>query len=157
MPLPRALMLFRALMPSWRFFEDVGALPVLEHRCFEGGEPSSWERTLPPQPRSGSHLFFNPLGNLQFAKHSAVELLFSDAQELEIQLKNRPRSVLSYELVARLVAIQKMESSALDLAAQKDAQFQFRMIEDQSPFDLLFLSEVHSFEEILGDRFEVKP
>ena len=134
--------LLRCFFPSWRFFEDVGTLPLLEYRVSEG----DWIRALPPQRRTLVNTFFNPDGNLQFATHSLVELLFMEAQELLEAGRSTDEimSTVSYGLVCRLIVSKMRERRQY----KEGLSIQFRLVGDQSPHELLFQSAIHGWEQI---------
>jgi hypothetical protein len=90
--------LFRPLLPTWRFFEDVGAVSVLHYRSGRtSGSLGAWNTfSAPASTRSLGSLFLNPQGNLELAKHALVERL---AQELGPDVEQN----VSYKLVKNLV------------------------------------------------------
>ena len=94
--------LFRPLLPTWRFFEDVGAVPTLHYRSGRTADGlSTWSAfSAPPSTRSLGSLFLNPQGNIELAKHALVERL---AQELSPEVGHPDvEQNVSYELVKSL-------------------------------------------------------
>jgi hypothetical protein len=74
----RAFALFRALFPSWRFFEDLSHVPRLSCRTGEG----PWFECLRPHARGVGAVVLNSRGNLRHACNSLVEETVSDLAEL---------------------------------------------------------------------------
>ena len=120
----RAVALFRALLPSWRFFEDICEIPLLEFRVSRNGEDwSSWNRCIESPPREIKSLLFNAEGNLRLAYHSLVQQLEADLQEAD---DNHPELFLnsvSYLLTKNLV-ISRIRNDA-DFG--EVIQFQFKV------------------------------
>ena len=114
----RAFALFRALFPSWRFFDDVGHVPQL--LCRLGPTPDQlgpWRICVPNRTNRtelkgfvGS-LFLNPQGNLRMACNSLVEQLMSDLGDFEVEAGPGPGpcdesqfvDTVSYQLTRDLV------------------------------------------------------
>lgn len=125
----RALSLLRALFPSWRFFEDLDLVPVLQFRL--DGESGPWRPCLASQKRSWSSLLVNARGNLRMACNSLVEQLVSDAQEVGDGDADSFGESVSYLLAVRLVRsrIREMRVSG-DLRPSVEGEgdrFQFRV------------------------------
>ena len=112
--------LFRVFFPSWRFFQELGSVPVLRFKILEnpGGE---WIRCLEPAPRGWGSLFLNAKDNLRMAANSLVEQLIDDMSEL--QDEDEVESSVSYELVTRLVRFRIREARL----AQAGQSFQFKV------------------------------
>jgi len=81
----RLVQQLRVFFPSWRFFEDLGEVPVLWARI--GGDGSGtndgedlgpWQRSLPTAAPRWWTLFVNPEANLILAYGSLLEQLVSD-------------------------------------------------------------------------------
>lgn len=68
---------FKALLPSWKFFDRVGIIPIFSTRR-DSGEWLSWE---PKFDRPFGTLFFNPEGNLTLAKVSLLERVVAELSE----------------------------------------------------------------------------
>jgi hypothetical protein len=93
----------RAFFPSWRFFEDLGDVPVLLGRSgpSEAGL-GPWVPLLPPVRRRWTQLFYNPEGNLALAFGSLVQQLVSDAADHETgDFATSVSYRLAHELVRR--------------------------------------------------------
>lgn len=92
----RWLQLLRFLLPSWRFFDELGQLPVLSMREGEG----PWRPVLPPMTRSVRRLVLNADGNFALACESLVQQLVADVVE-----SDDVTALESYRLVSNLVAM----------------------------------------------------
>jgi hypothetical protein len=92
--------LLRPLLPTWRFFEDVGVESVLYCRSGRSADDlGPWaEYSAGPSSRSLWSLFLNPSGNLELAKHALVEGLMQDLPALGDDLEQS----VSYKLVKNL-------------------------------------------------------
>ncbi len=79
--------LLRSLVPSWKFFEDIGHTPILLFRSSEDGQVwDEWQRFHRPIPRHIWNLFFNPELNLQLAEKSVIEQALSDQSKVSLQM-----------------------------------------------------------------------
>ena len=56
----RAIYLFRALFPSWRFYEEVCEVPMLYIRSGTETELGDWHPAWKPLERSLRKIFLNP-------------------------------------------------------------------------------------------------
>lgn len=111
-PVPgRALGLFKALFPSWRFFEDVGPTPRLWHRVRRPAESpaddtseAGFTDTLPVAPRGLSALVWNPAGNLRFACGSLLDQLVAEIADLPDPVTiEAVEALTAYRVLLRLV------------------------------------------------------
>ncbi len=117
-------MLFRALFPSWRFFEELGRVPKLSFRIV-GSSETEWSECLAPERMGLGALFLNARGNLRMAGNSLVEQLVTDLSELEDGATDEAvTSSVSYELVTRLVRSQVRELGG----GGPGKRFQFRVV-----------------------------
>ena len=118
----RALALFRVLLPSWRFFEDIAPAPRLWCRvAAHGGDFGPWRELLRGSTRCAGALLLNPAGNLHLACHAALEQFQS---ELEEAASDMPAAeLIGYELVANIVAYELRTARV----AGPHARFQFRV------------------------------
>lgn len=138
--------LVRVLFPSWRFFDDVQATPILLVRTLGGDGPSAdWEPVLSAPTRQWPRaLFWNPAGNVQLAEHVLLERLLSDVAEWDAASDAEPESLVSYELATNFVRTR--------LASMPDSgtatRFQFKLVEAPTgPRDTtadLLISREHS-------------
>ena len=101
----RNIQLFRALFPSWRFFEDSGRVPILYWRYSKDRSSlGDWVPTLKCRKRHWWHLFLNPQGNYQFACKTLLHQLVSDINDLESEFdQDAVKRLISFELVKNLV------------------------------------------------------
>ncbi|HMN68398.1 MAG TPA: hypothetical protein PKC28_07650 [Bdellovibrionales bacterium] len=97
----------RILIPSWRFFDDLGAVPRLEIRE-DGGEWRAFAYRAPAF--SWSQLFFNPTGNLNHAIGNLLNRLM---------LEDEPGHTPTYALV---------EALARESLGRDTSRFQFRLM-----------------------------
>ncbi len=94
----QASVLFRSWIPSWRFFENLGTVPVLFVRVQSNAsliEGAHWvEALMPPQRKSMLGLLLNPEGNRFHAYETLIrsyslepenEVLRSQIQRLALQ------------------------------------------------------------------------
>jgi hypothetical protein len=131
-----ALALARVLVPSWRFFDAVGAHPELLARvagadgCF-----GPWRPVLRAPRRAWWNVAWHPEGNLALARLSLLDRLLADGAAADAA----PTSLVSYRLVLDQVrwALAGGEGAAL-------VQFKLaaRGPDGGGPADLL-VSEVH--------------
>ncbi|MEE9386055.1 MAG: hypothetical protein V3V08_21805 [Nannocystaceae bacterium] len=111
-----ALLLLRALLPAWRFFDDIEEAQVLMYRIEEtSGKLGPWKRCLRRPPRTLGSLFTNAEGNLFLACGSVVEQLVEQLAEHMVEqlaaegaevCRTRTwdlRSCSSYKLTRRMV------------------------------------------------------
>jgi hypothetical protein len=71
----------RIFIPSWRFFGDLGSIPIL---FYQKSGSSNWVRCPErPGPRKIQQLFFNPQGNLYLAKLAVIDRFISELSEPE--------------------------------------------------------------------------
>jgi len=93
--------LLRVLIPSWRFFDDVGHVSKL---FYQVDTAQKWQPCFQPQARHWYQLFLNPHTNLRLALNSLVDRLMSEISAINPQANKDqlPQSV-SYQLVENLV------------------------------------------------------
>ena len=97
------LHLLRVFFPSWRFFEDLSELPVIEYRLKGAtGEPGAWMNIVRPKVSAGN-LFLNPAGNLFLATQSLLEQVQAEISELDPENTQNFTRTASYELCVNLV------------------------------------------------------
>jgi hypothetical protein len=94
-------MFLRALIPSWRFFDEAGTVPTLWYRL--ASDEKSWGEWLPcpggAPKRTWAQLLLNPAQNYRLACHSLVARFADD-------LENGDNPEVSRELIENLVASQ---------------------------------------------------
>jgi hypothetical protein len=122
----RVFMLFRALFPSWRFFDRTGEVPRLSfRRIASDGAPGPWEEAIPLPPRPLHALVFNPEGNLAFACHTLVGQLVADLQCIPDERPEELTQTASYRLVRNLVEQRiRRQNGALE---SQPLRYQFRL------------------------------
>jgi len=132
-----SLTLLRCVLPSWRFFEEIAAVPVLSHRVIDPhGTPGPWQQTLALPRRHAGMWGLHAAGNLYLAYQSLVEQLAAELQD-PAEFSELSRSV-SYQLVQALV-LQQLGRNGEDLRGQ----YQFRLIDGQTAAPL-WVSPVHA-------------
>ncbi len=120
--------LWRALIPSWRFFDQLETIPHLFLRLSIDGESfDAWQncfrKTSPDENnRNWKTFFFNANGNLRLAEISLVERLLSEVQDLSADSSSLSKSV-SYRLVEHLVRARALEVQG----STSPVFFQFRI------------------------------
>lgn len=129
----RSLKLFRALVPSWGFFDRAGAVPHLFYRIREPQTDSSssfgeWKNALTPAPaRRWYNLIFNPQGGEFLAYHSLLQQLIDDLDEWDENQIDRFHESVSFRLIENL-AIARIPNK------NSDFQYQFKLC---APDDIL--------------------
>jgi hypothetical protein len=99
--------LFKALFPSWKFFDESADTPVLLFRLVNEEE---WRICVPHPQKHWYHLFYNPEGNLYLAYHSHIQQLLGEltnASELESQ---RFHEHISYNICEHFVRSRSLSS-----------------------------------------------
>lgn len=136
----RSWMLFRCLVPAWRFFEQIAPLPALRYRVAPGGEDwRDWQDALHPVPRTASSLLINAAGNLHLASESLVEHLVEDLEDASEHRRSEDELV-SYRLVCALVE-QRVRAT---FGSSATLRFQFSLADSELDGSaLLFVSRVH--------------
>lgn len=145
----RSWALFRCLLPSWRFFEQIEHVPALRFRVAPHGDDwSGWRDALTVPPRPVSSLWLNADGNLHLASRSLIEHLVADLDALD-ELGRATDELVSYRLVCALVE-QRVRAV---LQPEPALRYQFCLSEVKTRFDgtamvvapeaALFLSSVH--------------
>lgn len=120
----RGFILFRALFPSWRFFENIAELPTLEFRLrMSNGESSDWLPALIRPKRSWTVLLFNPQGNLYLACQTLLQQFANDVAEVPPGKDDEFEGSVSFQLVKSLVLFQIERSNE----RTKAIAFQFRV------------------------------
>jgi hypothetical protein len=98
----RAVQRLRAFFPSWRFFDDVGHVPLLLVRTGPSEDAlGRWQRGLGTAPRRWNAIVLNPEANLQLAYGSLLSQLVADIEEMPES--DDVEELVSYQLTHRLV------------------------------------------------------
>jgi hypothetical protein len=123
----------RCVLPSWRFFEEIAAVPVLSHRLIDpNGVEGPWLQTLALPRRHAGMWGLHAAGNLYLAYQSLVERLSAELED-PAEFSDLSRSV-SYQLVQALV-VQQLGSQG--------SHYQFRLSDGQTAVEL-WVSPVHA-------------
>lgn len=94
---------FRALLPSWLFFDDASEGLVVELRSAQDiAHPGPWERAFPRTRRHLFDLFHSPEANFQLYRVSCFEALLVESQEHLSDPQALAQSE-SYQLCLRLL------------------------------------------------------
>ena len=116
--------LVRALLPSWRFFDQVEPAPKLAYRVGPGQrELGEWQPVVFGSPRALGSLWLNPAGNLALAEHALLERLLGELAEPELSTASQVQALTTYQLVLRLVRARLAEGAR----AQVEGLFQFKL------------------------------
>ena len=143
--------LLRVLIPSWKFFDELGSSVELRYRTTRTLD--SWDlwqespriRPVSKQPlntRPWWRLFLNAPENLKLAEMSLLERLAFDLSSMPDPDLSGLKSTLSYQLVESWIRFQLSSASA---GAVRYFQFEL-IIRGPSPnrSEDHYLSEVHS-------------
>ena len=140
---PRVRMfLVRALVPSFRFFDNAAPVPVLLVRTASSVDAwGAFRAVLPPPRRTLSTLFVNARGNLRLAYYGLLEQLVADLNHIPDDDSEAARTLVSYRLVQDLAR----ECVLADLA-EGTVYFQFKLQLPSSSVtaDDLLVSAVHT-------------
>ena len=153
----RGWVLFRCLLPSWQFFEQIESVPALQYRvAADGHDWSDWQNALPAPARTAGSLWLNAPGNLHLACRSLVEHLLAelddtaanrrddatagDARDVAAaRVARQAAELVSYRLLCALVELRARAA----LPASTELRYQFRLIEAERAGSMSFLSGVH--------------
>jgi hypothetical protein len=120
------LQLFRVLLPSWKFFDDVPEVPELWISFSK--DPLTWRKVIPDVvSRSWHHLFLNQKECERFACYSILNQMVWDLENGSF-----PSSV-SAELCEKLV-LQRIEKNGWQDEVGKSGTFRFRLTLNGTPF-----------------------
>jgi hypothetical protein len=146
----RAIYLFRALFPSWRFYEDICEVPMLHFRWQNGTDTeefaTDWVPAWGAPERSWSALMLNPSGSFVFACQGLLNQVESDIDEIGTGEHQEFANSVSYRLLQKLV-LHQMRKRPESRAARR---YQFKLTaatqgEEQTGEDVL-ISAVHLIE-----------
>lgn len=141
----RSLALFRALVPTWRFFEEIDPVPALRYRVAPHGDDwSDWRDALTVPARTPGSLLLNAPGNLHLACQSLVEHLVADLEEAT-ELGTAEHELVSYHLVCALIEQRLPATLPSSAMLPSTARYQFCLADAEhgETRPLLFLSRVH--------------
>ena len=159
-PVPgRAVFLFRAFFPSWRFFDQLGDIPILEYRWANHSDHfGTWLRCIERSNLKAYSIAFNSIGNLEMAYQSLLQQFLSDLAELQEQLGPNQelsvadkliRELTSYRLVQNWVRHRAVSEASRSEIRTEVIQYQFRLRTQFAGVD------AHSFEDVLISGIEV--
>ena len=143
----RGVALFRCLLPSWRFFDQIESVPDLLYRAAPHGDDwSDWQKVLPVPARTAGSLWLNAAGNLHLACRSLVEHWVADLVDLpelaEEGVTRDAPELVSYRLLCALVE----QRARATLPSSPRLRYQFRLLDTEQADTPLFLSRVHESE-----------
>jgi hypothetical protein len=151
----RVLQLFRAWIPSWRFFETLIEQPVLFYRIVSAetssGDGSNqangageWQLALRRPPRSLFSVVLNAEGNLHLACYTLLDQLEEDIGDLNpAQLDSFSQSP-SYQLVQNLVCFVLRERHQLSAGTRYQFKVSRQLARETPEFEDILVSPVHS-------------
>lgn len=132
--------LFRALLPSWRFFDRAGDVVHLSYRIMDDqGQPGEWLRHPRPPPRPWKALVHNPEGNLFLASQATVDRL-ADELSAFAEDPSRLSQTVSYRVVEEMV---RFEIRRTGVPSGRVFQFKLGVARGENPADDLLLSTDH--------------
>lgn len=106
----QSLFLLRALLPSWRFFENITDVPLLFYRTKDlTGSFSNWKPCFKNPKRSCLGLFINTETNLHFAYGSLLQHLIHDLESLHHEDAIDISEIPTYKLVRNLARFKLLE------------------------------------------------
>lgn len=142
----RVFQLFRAWLPSWRFFETLSEQPVLFYRSANSDNEvlaGEWRPALQRPPRHWYSIALNGEGNLHLACYALLDQLEEDLSDLETVQLDACAKMPSYQLVQNLVCYLLREKSEL----RNGCCYQFKLsripARDANTLDEIFISSVH--------------
>jgi len=136
----RVFQLFRAWIPSWRFFETLSDQAVLYYRIADGeGElTNEWRKALARPPRRWYSIVLNGEGNRHLASYALLDQLEEDLGELDSTQLDSLAHLPSYKLVQNLVCFLMRERNEV----RSGTRYQFKV-------SRMLASNADAFEEIL--------
>ena len=115
--------LLRSVLPNWRFYHRVGALPVMLVRaCGPDGQWSAWHGDRPRARRALVDLIHNADNNRLLLDQSLVEHLYADLREADGA--DAVTTLVSYRLACELAR----RRARVSTPGAVDIQFEIRLI-----------------------------
>ncbi len=140
----RSLALFRSLVPSWRFFEEIDPVPALRFRVAPHGDDwGDWQDALVAPARTAASLVLNPAGNLHLACQSLVEHLVADLDDATELGRGLEHELVSYRLVCALIEERVRRGRLPSSCSPLRYQFCLDQTLAQPASPPMFLSRVH--------------
>jgi hypothetical protein len=90
---------FRSYLPNWRFFENVGQLPMLQVREHGKSGSPDWVPVPAFHERRGWDLWFNPEGNAQHAFETRMRGLLLDPEDRDLLVELTADSVTRFRRI----------------------------------------------------------
>lgn len=158
-PVPgKAVFLFRAFFPSWRFFDDLADVPQLEFRWSRVGEElGPWILAFEKPQFKFSSLLLNPGGNFVLANQSLLSQLLSDLSDLQggdgamlssDRAQEKIEELTSYRLVKSQVQYQVLRGARELQPKGVQVHYQFRLQTRRIEFNSESATQV-LWEEVL--------
>ena len=140
----RVFQLFRAWVPSWRFFETHSEQAVLFYRVAAAGdEMGEWRPALQRPRRSWYSIVLNGEGNLHLACYALLDQLEEDISEFDAAQLDSFSHTPSYQLIQNLVCCLLLENDKL----RSGCKYQFKVSRILSrgadAFEEILVSPVH--------------
>lgn len=139
------LQLLKLFLPTWKFFDHVGLVPVVYFRMGDQeGHLSQWRKVIEVPERQWMNFILNPKGNWISHQHTALHQLLNDNLKFEVDDLEKSNS---FQFIKSLVE-QKLISSE-----DKKNFYQFKVagVSTQN-FELqeedLILSPIYSASEL---------
>lgn len=133
------IVLWRALLPSWRFFEGPDVSYVLLARACDEGLETPFAPVIPERCSQLPTLLFAPQGNLVLACHGLVEALMYELAELGPTALEKAEQLVSYRRVQHLVCF----------FLQSAQRYQLKVVAEEADGTLgeaLFVSPIYTRE-----------
>lgn len=147
----RVFQLFRAWLPSWRFFETLSEQPVLFYRVAASDSADSnskeiageWRPALQRPPRRWYSIALNGEGNLHLASYALLDQLEEDISELDSVQLDACTQMPSYQLVQNLVCYLLRERNELRGGCCYQFKLSRILAHDANAFQEILVSLVH--------------
>jgi hypothetical protein len=142
----RSVQLLRAFFPSWKFFDDIGDVPLLYVRVGATAETlGDWETALPRPARRWSALVLNAEGNFLLACGSLLQQLLGELEEADPAHPERVAESVAYELTRNLVCFRLAARAPLPPGTHY--QFKLRtLVPDGGDGEDVLVSPVYAYE-----------
>jgi hypothetical protein len=105
---------FRSFLPNWRFFENVGRLPVLQVKETGGVGSPDWIPVPRFHERRGWDLLFNPDGNAQHAFETRMRGFLLDPEDQDLLVELTSDSVTRFRRIHPLCQALEFRFQSLD-------------------------------------------
>lgn len=141
----RVLQLFRAWVPSWRFFETLSEQPVLFYRVGSGAEEpgGEWRVALRRPARRWYSIALNGEGNLHLASYTLLDQLEEDIGELQPSQLDSFSQSASYQLVQNLICFLLRERNELPGGGHYQFKVSRLLARGEGAYQDILVSPVH--------------